>query len=404
MVVYKKNIFLFFLSIIFTYITKLTAMKLKTLYYIFACFFTCSQTIINNARASQSARSTFAEVTSFPLYNAAEAGLNLPAVGAGTGFYGLRPRPYGEYPECGVELVGCGKNTQKAVYTWLSKAKGVRLDCANSYYNQRSVARGIEQSGVHRSQIFILSKVGPSFSLGYNETLKQTSDILQELQTDYVDLMLVHWPLVTPSETEITISSDPFCNLTSPSTYDEKKCRLSTWSAMVLLFKRGVVRSIGVSNYNTTHLQEIIDAGLPLPTANQVSFNPYNYRTGRADLLQFCQKHQILLIGYSPLGVPDVHQFPTGMPRTLLEDPVIVSLAKEYNRTSAQILLRWAHQLGVPTNPRSMNETHMLENLAVFSNPFTINDNDMNRINNLAQDTCDVDPDWYECVGNGNLP
>jgi diketogulonate reductase-like aldo/keto reductase len=390
---------------------KLTVMKFKTVYCIFACFFTYSQAIINNARVSQSTRSKFAEVPSFPLHNAAEPGLNLPAVGAGTGFYGRNILPYGEYPECGADLVGCGNNTQKAVYIWLTKANGVRLDCANSYYNQRSVARGIEQSGINRSQIFILSKVGPSYPLGYNETLQQTFDILQELQTDYIDLMLVHWPLVTPSE-QIPISSDPLCNLTASLTYNERKCRLSTWSAMIVLFQRGLVRSIGVSNYNTTHLQEIIDAGLPLPTANQVSFNPYNYRTGRADLLQFCQKHQILLIGYSPLGVPDVHQFPTenrnkqptGMSRTLLEDPVIVSLAKEYNRTPAQVLIRWAHQLGVPTNPRSMSETHMLENLAVFSNPFTITDNDMNRINNLAQDTCDADPDWYECVGNGNFP
>ena len=387
-------------------------MKLKTLCCILVYFITYAEATINNARVSQSARSKFADISSFPLYNAAEMGLNLPAVGAGTGFYGQNILPYGKYPECGTERVGCGNNTQKAVYTWLSKAKGVRLDCANSYYNQRSVARGIEQSGVNRSQIFILSKVGPSFPLGYNETLQQTSDILKELQTDYVDLMLVHWPLVTPSQSEIPISSDPLCNLTNSLTYDERKCRLSTWSAMVVLFQRGLVRSIGVSNYNTTHLQEIIDAGLPLPSANQVSFNPYNYRTGRADLLEFCQKHHILVIGYSPLGVPDVHQFPTenrsrgstGMSRTLLEDPVIVSLAKEYNRTPAQILLRWAHQLGVPTNPRSMNETHMLENLAVFSNPFTITDNDMHRIYNLAQDTCAVDHDWYECVGNGNLP
>lgn len=92
------------------------------------------------------------------------------------------------------------------------------------------------------------------------------------------------------------------------------------------------------------------------------------------------------------------------MSRTLLEDPVITSLAKAYNRTPAQILLRWVHQLGVASNPRSMNVTHMIENLEIFSNPFTISDNDMSRISNLAQDTCNVDPDWYECVGNGNLP
>ena len=75
-----------------------------------------------------------------------------------------------------------------------------------------------------------------------------------------------------------------------------------------------------------------------------------------------------------------------------------------FYRTPAQILLRWTYQLGIASNPRSMNETHMMENLDILSNPFTINDNDMARIANLAQDTCDVDPDWYECVGNGSLP
>jgi len=388
-------------------------------------FFVCLLAIVTSHSFDRSKRSTFADIPSFPLYNAAEPDLHLPAMGLGTGFYNMNIQPYGKYPECGDEPhpspappgppePGCGNNTQRVVYTWLTRAKGVRLDCANSYYNQRSVARGIEQSGVNRSQLFILSKVGPTFSLGYNDTIQQTFDVLQEFQTDYIDLMLIHWPLAGHSaQAYIPVSSDLFCNdPTSSSTYDERKCRLSTWSAMVMLFKRGFLRSIGVSNYNTTHLQEIIDAGLPLPAANQVSFNPYNYRTGRADLLEFCRKHQILLIGYSSLGVPDVHQFPTedktkqstGMSSTLLEDPVIVSLAKQYNRTPAQVLLRWAYQLGVPTNPRSMNETHMLENLEIFSNPFTINDNDMNRINSLAQDTCDVDPNWYECVGNGNLP
>lgn len=375
---------------------------------------------INNIHISSSVRSSFADIPSFPLYNAAETGLHFPAIGLGTGFYGMGNQPYGTYPECGDEPhedplgppgpppPGCGPNTQREVYTWLTKTDGRRLDCANSYYNQRHVALGIKQSLIDRSQIFILSKVGPTFPLGYNETINQTIEVLQQLQTDYVDSLLVHWPLINQSaQSYIPKSSDPVCNITNRLTYDEKLCRLSTWSAMLVLFKRGLVRSIGVSNYNVSHLQEIIDAGLPLPSINQVSFNPYNYRTGRADLLTFCQKNRILLVGYSTLGVPDVHKFPvedqntglTGMSRTLLEDPVIISLAKTYNRTPAQILLRWTHQLSVPSNPRSMNETHMMENLEIFSNPFTINDSDMTRIMNLAQDTCDVDPDWYECVG-----
>jgi 2,5-diketo-D-gluconate reductase A len=214
-----------------------------------------------------------------------------------------------------------------------------------------------------------------------------------------------------PAQTYIPKSSDPTCNMTNPLTYNEKDCRLSTWSAMITLFNLGLTRSIGVSNYNITHLQEIIDAGLPLPSANQVSFNPYNYRTGRSDLLAFCQKNNIQLIAYSPLGVPDLRQFPvehegkpTGMAPTLLQDPLISSLAKAYKRTEAQILLRWIYQLGIPSNPRSMNETHMIQNLDILSNPFTISDKDMMSIANLAQDTCKIDPDWYECVGNGNFP
>jgi diketogulonate reductase-like aldo/keto reductase len=400
-------------------------MKLSLLFSLFIYALAPSLANTKNIRTSRPLKSLFADVPSFPLFNSAEAGLSLPALGLGTGFYGMENEPYGTYPECGDEPhddpsdppgpppPGCGSNSQKAVYTWLSKAGGRRLDCANSYYNHRSVARGIEQSLVDRSQIFILSKVGPTFPLGFNETIEQTLDILQQLRTDWIDLLLVHWPTMKhPSVSYIPKSSDPTCNTTNPLTYNEKECRLSTWSAMLVLFNLGFVRSIGVSNYNITHLQEIIDAGLPLPSVNQVSFQPYNYRTGRADLLAFCQEHRIQLVAYSPLGVPDVHQFPvehqnkgtTGMSPTLLEDSLITSLAKAYNRTPAQILLRWIYQLGVASNPRSMNETHMIENLDIFWNPFTISNIDMIRIANLPQDTCDVDPDWFQCVGNGNLP
>ncbi|CAF1061527.1 unnamed protein product [Adineta steineri] len=348
----------------------------------------------------------------------------MPAIGLGLGFYGKNNEPYGTYPECGIEPhtdssghvipppPGCGLNTQKAVYIWLNKVGGRRLDCCNSYYNQKSVARGIQESGVNRSEIFILSKVGPEFGLGFNDTINQTMGILQELQTSWIDLLLVHWPVMKhPRESYIPKSSDPTCNMSNPLTYDEKNCRLSTWSAMITLFNRGIVRSIGVSNYNATHLQEIIDAKMLLPSINQVAFNPYNYRTGRADLLKFCQKNNIQLVAYSPIGALDAHHFPvthegkvTGMYPTLLQDPLIISLARTYKRTEAQVLLRWIHQQGVASNPRSMNETHMKENLDILSNPFTISDDDMIRIANLAQDTCEVDPSWYECVGDGNLP
>ncbi|CAF1084455.1 unnamed protein product [Rotaria sordida] len=397
-------------------------MKLPLLFLFLVYVLTLSLANIKTVRNSQHLKSLFNDVSSFSLFNSAESGLCLPVLGLGTGFYGINNEPYGTYPECGSEPQGdppvppppgCGSNTQKAVYTWLSKAGGLRLDCANSYNNQRSVARGIEQSGIDRSQIFILSKVGPTFPLGFNETIQQTLDILQELQTTWIDLLLVHWPIMQhPGQSYVPKSTDPACNTTNPLAYNEKQCRLSTWSAMLALFDLGLVRSIGVSNYNITHLQEIIDAGMPLPSVNQVSFHPYNYRTGRADLLAFCQKNRIQLVAYSPFGALDAHQFPikdqnkrtTSLSRTLLEDPAITSLANSYKRTPAQILLRWIYQLGVASNPRSMNETHMIENLEILPNPFTISDADMIRIINLPQDTCDIDPDWYQCIGNETLP
>ena len=386
-------------------------MKRTLLFFYITCVLITS-CINTNIHSSRSVSLLSNDVYSFPLFNAAQTGRQMPALGLGVGFYGTNNESYGTYPECGAEPVGCGVYTEKAVYTWLSQAGGRRLDCANSYYNHRSVAQGIKQSGVNRADIFILSKVGPTFPLGFNETIQQAMNILEELQTSWIDLLLIHWPsMKRPTQSYMPKSSDPVCNMSNPQTYNEKECRLSTWSAMLVLFNLGITRSIGVSNYNITHLQEIIDAGLPLPSVNQVSFNPYNYRSGRTDLLTFCQKNHIQLVAYSPLGAPDVQQYPvehegkaTGMSPTLLQDPIIRSLSKIYQRTEAQILLRWIYQLGIASNPRSMNETHMIENLDILSNPFTISDNDMVRIANLAEDSCDVDPDWYECVGNGNFP
>jgi diketogulonate reductase-like aldo/keto reductase len=156
----------------------------------------------------------------------------MPALSLGISFYSMGNEPYGTYPECGDEPhddpsgppepppPGCGLNIQKTVYTWLIKTSGRRLDCANSYYNHRSVARGIQQSGVDRSEIFIVSKVGPTFALGYNDTIQQTLGILQDLQTNWIDLLLVHSPTMKhPAQSYVPKSSDPPCNYSNPFTY-----------------------------------------------------------------------------------------------------------------------------------------------------------------------------------------
>lgn len=172
----------------------------------------------------------------------------------------------------------CDDYVEQAVQDWIAVG-GRRLDCANSYNNQASVGKAIKKSGVKREELFILSKVGPSFPLGYQDALSQFEQVKTDLQTDYVDLLLIHWPYQNPSQGNVTnhtkTSSDPACQF--GATYDATKCRLDTWRALVEIWRAGGARAIGVSNYNHTHINEIVDAGLPLPALTQ---NPYHiYRS-----------------------------------------------------------------------------------------------------------------------------
>jgi diketogulonate reductase-like aldo/keto reductase len=181
----------------------------------------------------------------------------------------------------------------------------------------------------------------------------------------YVDALLVHWPTPSQSQGNVsnpdTVSTDRACNQSAVE-YNEKTCRLDTWRAMVEIFNAGGARAIGVSNYNVTHFQEIVDAGLPLPALTQSPFHLY-HSTAQAELIAFCrvrraggsavcelvgrvvfdrrlvtlgsnrgltplhvvtfsiglssvllrQAHNILFLGYSPLGVPDDHVYPTNI-------------------------------------------------------------------------------------------
>jgi hypothetical protein len=146
----------------------------------------------------------------------------------------------------------------------------------------------------------------------------------------YVDLLLNHWP-TSPA----TYTTDKTCKPNAP-TYDAKQCRLNTWRALVEAWQAGQTRAIGVANYNSSHLQEIIDAGMPLPAVNQVrnaTVAP-QWRRVQADIHAFCNAHNITLLSYSPMGIPDWHTFPTGpgklpAPSTTL-DPVLLSIAAKH--------------------------------------------------------------------------
>ena len=323
-------------------------------------------------------------VPTIELRNAADPGVRMPATGLGTG--------------CAIG--GCNVAAPKPFASFNMSAQwlrigGRRFDGADSYGIEPGIGAAIQKSGVPRSEVFIVSKTGPgglAWPLGYNETIAQAEQIVSNYSTSYVDLLLIHWPTnygpcsyhgprKIPGPGSIP-TTDPACD-TALSTYSPKGCRLSTWRALVDIWKRGLAKAIGVSNFNTSHLREIAEAGLPTPSVNQCSFSPPHgpHKKGCtpgatescADLLAYCKEHGIVYNGYSPYGG-------RGGVGKLLGDKRLSKIAQAHGTSPAQVVLRWQWQLGIPVNPEATQLQYQLENLHFFN--FSLTENEMDVLNN----------------------
>lgn len=226
-----------------------------------------------------------------------------------------------------------GQECQEAVLYALEL--GYRhLDTAKLYGNEEDVGIAINRSGLPREEIFVTTKLWNS-DHGYNKTLHAFDESLAKLGFSYVDLYLVHWPV--------------------------PDLRLDTWKAMEKLLEKGKCHAVGVSNYMTWHLDELLKECSVVPAVNQVEFSPYLYLQ---ELQTFCSINNILLETYSPLTKGQK-----------LDDPKLLEIAKKYKKTSAQILIRWALQRNVVVIPKSSNRSRIRENADVFD--FTILIEDM---------------------------
>ena len=221
----------------------------------------------------------------------------------------------------------------------LAISKGYRLiDTARIYGNEKGVGKGLklslEEQGLTREDIFITTKLWFN-SFKYEKALKAFNRSLNNLALDYVDLYLLHWP--------------------------EPLYRQEAWKALESILKEGKARSIGVSNYYQNHLDELLSEADIIPAVNQVEFTPYLYLK---ELKEYCDNKGIRLEAYSPLTRG-----------RKLKDPKLMDIAKKYNKSSAQILIRWGLQHKVIEIPKSTKEDHIIENSKVFD--FTISENDM---------------------------
>lgn len=213
------------------------------------------------------------------------------------------------------------------------------IDTAEVYGNHKEIGKAIRD--FDRSKIFITTKVWRD-DLRHDDVLKACNRALNELDTDYLDLYLIHWP-----NREVPVEE--------------------TLNAMKELRDADKIRSIGVSNFTIRHLQEALEVGVDI-SINQVEFHPHLYQK---ELLDFCREKGIVITAYSPLGRGEV-----------LKDKTLIELAEKHSRTPVQISLKWLLQKSMVVIPKASSEEHLRQNIDISS--WKLAEDDVKRIDNIG--------------------
>jgi diketogulonate reductase-like aldo/keto reductase len=262
----------------------------------------------------------------------------------------------------GVEMpyLGLGvyrsKNGQEVInaVNWALEEGYRHIDTAAIYRNESGVGQGIKTSSVPREDIFVVNKVWNS-DQGYDRTIRAFEKSLEQLQMDYLDLYLIHWPV--------------------PGKYRE------TWLALEELYSQKKVRAIGVSNFLSHQLEDLMESAKINPMVNQMEFHPYLVQQ---DLIDFCQQHQIQYEAWSPL-----------MQGKIFDLPEFHQLANKYDKSIAQIVLRYDLQKGVITIPKSSKRTRIVSNADLFD--FELSQSDVDFLDTMDRNhRFGPDPDNFE--------
>ena len=242
-------------------------------------------------------------------------GVKIPCVGFGT--YRI---PNGEVAENAV------KNAIEIGYR--------HIDTAAGYKNEESVGKAIKLSGVKREDIFVTSKLH-NLSHGYEKTMEGFEMTMKNLEMDYLDLYLIHWP--------------------NPESFRDswKEANAGSWKAFEEFYKAGRIRAIGISNFLPHHIDALMETAKISPMVNQIRLCPGNIQ---AETVKFCRERNILLEAYSPLATGRV-----------FESKELEEIGKKYNKSVAQICVRWSIQMEFLPLPKTSTPSRMVENADIFN-------------------------------------
>lgn len=282
-------------------------------------------------------------------------GLNMPIVGLGT----WKSAP-GKVKEAVLSALDCGYR---------------HIDCAAAYGNEQEVGDALKErvgfgKALQREDVFVTSKLWNT-KHHPDDVQEACRKSLNDLGLDFLDLYLMHWPMAFERGTEVMPR-----NADGTIRYADTHYR-DTWKAMEVLVDLGLVKAVGLSNFSARQIDDVLSFAKHRPVVNQVESHPY---LTQAQLLGHCEDRGLLLTAYSPLGSPDRPWAASGEP-LLLEDPGVLSMARRYGKTPAQVVIRWQVQRGVICIPKSITPSRIQQNIQVFD--FRLSDEDMKQIESL---------------------
>lgn len=245
-------------------------------------------------------------------------------------------------PSIGFGTYKSGDNNETAEIVKYALECGYRqIDTASFYGNEVGIGNAIKESKVKREDIFLVTKLWND-DHGYDNTIEAFNKSLNNLQVDYIDLYLIHWP---------------------------NKLNAETWRAFEHLYETGKVKAIGVCNFKVEHLEELKKTAKIMPMVNQVEIHPFSTKN---NIINYCKDNNIKVVAWSPISRGRV-----------LSNDLMIDLSQKYKKSIVQIVLRWHMQKGVIPIPKSSNENRIKENMDIFD--FEISSEDMKAIDSLDE-------------------